>query len=153
MVPPATVPLSDIAHTIQLALAPVFLLTGIGSILNILTGRLSRIVDHARLIESLFTPPEHPDHQQQVRKLRLLDRRMMLVNSAIFQCTMSAMLICVVVAGLFVADLLSLGFGRVLAGGFVLAMLLLISALMLFLYEVRIAVRAIQINDALLERE
>ena len=152
MVPPSTVPLSDIAHTIQLALAPVFLLTGIGSILNILTGRLSRIVDHARLIESVFTPADHPGHREQVSRLRLLDRRMRLVNTAIFLCTSSAMLICVVVAGLFVADILGLGFGRLLAACFVLAMLLLISALILFLYEVRIAVSAIQINDALLER-
>lgn len=153
MIPISSVPLTDIAHTIQLALAPVFLLTGIGSILNLLASRLSRIVDHARRIERDFTPPDHPDHKLQVSRLRLLDRRMRIVNSAIFLCTLSAMLICVTVAGLFVADFLGLGFGRVLASCFVLAMLLLITALIQFLYEVRVAVRAIQINDAMLERD
>ena len=153
MLPVSPVPLSDIAHTIQLALAPVFLLTGIGSILNLLASRLSRIVDHARRIEREFTPSDHPDHKLQVSRLRLLDRRMRIVNSAIFLCTMSAMLICVTVAGLFVFDFLGLGFGRVLASCFVLAMVLLIIALVQFLFEVRIAVHAIQINDAMLERD
>jgi len=152
MLPISSVPLTDIAHTIQLALAPVFLLTGIGSILNLLASRLSRIVDHARRIEQAFTPRDHPDHAQQVGRLRLLDRRIRLVNLAIFLCTLSAMLICVVVAGLFVADLLGLGFGRLLAAFFVAAMVLLITALILFLVEVRAAVQAIRVNDALLER-
>jgi hypothetical protein len=147
------VALTDIAHTIQLALAPVFLLTGIGGILNLLALRLSRIVDHARRIEREFVPVGDPLHAVQVRRLRLLDYRMRVVNTAIFLCTGSAMLICIVVAVLFVASLLGLGFARTMAAMFVLAMLLLIGGLGLFLLEVRAAVRAIQIDDALLERD
>ena len=145
--------LTDIAHTIQLALAPVFLLTGIGTILNLLAGRLARIVDRARHIEAAFTPAQDPLHHDQVRQLRLLDQRMRIVNTAIFLCTTSAVLICIVVAGLFVASLLGLGFARTMAALFVLAMLVLISGLALFLWEIRVAVRAIQIRDELLERE
>lgn len=144
--------LTDIAHTIQLALAPVFLLTGIGTILNLLAGRLARIVDRARYIEATFTPAHDPLHPDQVRELRLLDQRMGIVNTAIFLCTTSAVLICIVVAGLFVASLLGLGFARTMAALFVLAMLVLISGLLLFLWEIRVAVRAIQIRDELLER-
>ncbi|SDC10188.1 Protein of unknown function [Sphingomonas sp. YR710] len=145
--------LTDIAHTIQLALAPVFLLTGIGSILNLLASRLARIVDRARKIEADFTPIDDPGHTDQVRQLRLLDKRMRIVNTAIFLCTTSAVLICIVVAGLFVASLLGLGFARTTAAVFVLAMLVFITGLILFLWEVRIAVRAIRIRDELLERE
>lgn len=144
--------LTDIAHTIQLALAPVFLLTGIGTILNLLASRLARIVDRARFIEAAFTPAHDPLHHDQVRQLRLLDQRMRIVNTAIFLCTTSAVLICIVVAGLFVASLLGLGFARTMAALFVLAMLVLISGLVLFLWEIRVAVRAIQIRDELLER-
>lgn len=148
----APIDLTDIAHTIQLALAPVFLLTGLGSILNLLASRLARIVDHARRIEAAFTPFDHPRHAFQVEQLRLLDRRMRIVNSAIFLCTTSAVLICIVVAALFVSSLFGLGFARTMAAFFVLAMLVLIAGLVLFLVEVRVAVRAIQISDELLER-
>lgn len=144
--------LTDIAHTIQLALAPVFLLTGIGSILNLLASRLARIVDRARAIEADFTPVGDPRHADQVRQLRLLDQRMRIVNTAIFLSTTSAALICIVVAGLFVSSLLGLGFARTMAAVFVLAMLVFIAGLMLFLWEVRVAVRAIRIRDELLER-
>lgn len=144
---------SDLAHAIQLSLAPVFLLTGIGAILNMLTGRLARIIDRARRIDEAFTPVDHPAHQRQVSELRLLDRRMKIVNPAIFLCTLSAALVCVVVAALFLSTLLGLGFARTISAIFILAMLLLISGLGLFLYEIRVAVAAIRVRDELLERK
>jgi hypothetical protein len=148
----AAPPPSDIAHTIQLAVAPVFLLAGIAGILNLLAGRLARIVDRSRRIEEMFTPKDDPRHDLQVQELRLIDRRITIVNWSIFLCTASALLVCLVVAGLFVTSLASLGFGRTMAVTFVVAMLLLISGLLLFLVEVRVAVRAIRIRDELLER-
>jgi len=148
-----SVDVSNLAHTIQTAVAPVFLLTGIAGFLNMLTGRLSRVVDRARSIELSFTPPDHPRHRDQVRELRILDRRMKVVNTAIFLCTASAVAVCLVVAGLFVTSLAGLGFARTMAVTFIVAMLLLIAGLVLFLVEVRIAVRAIQIRDELLERQ
>lgn len=148
----ASVAVADLAHTIQLAVAPVFLLAGIGSILNVLAGRLARIVDRARQLAQEFTPSDHPDHAAQVRELRLLDRRIMLANMAIFLCTASAALICAVVAGLFIADLANLGFARTMAVGFVLAMMLLISGLALFLVEVRVALLTIRVREELLEQ-
>jgi hypothetical protein len=144
--------LPGLAHTIQLALAPVFLLTGIGSVLNMLTGRLTRIVDRARRIEETFTAPDDPAHGRQVAELRLLDRRMRTVNNAIFLCTASAVALCTVVAAMFVADLVGIGFARTLAVVFTLSLLLLIAGLVLFLGEVRMAVAAIRIRDELLER-
>ena len=127
--------LPGLAHTIQLSLAPAFLLNGIGIILGMLTGRLTRIVDRARVVESEFTPRDHPNHGHQVNELRLLDRRMKIVNNAIFVATASAVVLCTVVALMFA-----------------LSLLLLIASLVLFLIEVRVAVRAIQIRDELLER-
>ena len=144
--------LPGLAHTIQLALAPVFLLTGIGSILNMLTGRLTRIVDHARRIEAVFTPKDDPRHADQVGELRLLDRRMRIVNNAIFLCTASAVALCTVVAAMFLADLVGFGFARTLALVFAASLLMLIASLILFLVEVRLAVGAIFVRDELLER-
>ncbi|PTD22925.1 DUF2721 domain-containing protein [Sphingomonas fennica] len=152
MLPPSNVAVAEIAHTIQLAVAPVFLLAGIGSILNVLAGRLARVVDRARQLAREFTPTDHPDHEAQVHELRLLDRRIMLANMAIFLCTASAALICAVVAGLFIADLTSLGFARTMAFGFIAAMLLLVSGLFLFLIEVRVALLTIRVREGLLEQ-
>jgi hypothetical protein len=144
--------LSGLAHTIQLALAPAFLLSAMGIILNMLTGRLARVVDRARMIEAAFTPRGHPDHDHQVSELRLLDRRMKIVNNSILLATASAVVLCMVVAAMFVAELLGFSLARTLASLFALSLLLLIASLLLFLIEVRVAVRAIQIRDELLER-
>jgi len=144
--------LSALTKLIQLSLGPVFLLSAIGTLLNMLTGRLSRIVDRAREIERNFTPRDHPDHVHQVRELRILDRRMGIVNNAIFLVTASAVLICLVVAAMFLARLAGFGFARTLALTFAGALLLLIAGLVLFLIEIRVAVAAIRVRDELLER-
>jgi sterol desaturase/sphingolipid hydroxylase (fatty acid hydroxylase superfamily) len=144
--------LPGLAHTIQLSLAPAFLLNGIGIILGMLTGRLTRIVDRARVVETDFTPRDDPRHGHQVNELRLLDRRMRIVNNAIFLATMSAVVLCTVVAAMFLARLAGFGFARTLAMMFAMSLLLLIASLVLFLVEVRVAVRAIRIRDELLER-
>jgi hypothetical protein len=142
-----------IAHAISLALAPSFLLTAIGAMLAMLTGRLGRIVDRARWIEQHFTPKDDPRHTHQVNQLRLIDQRIKYANRALVLCTVSAVLICVVVAGLFLGALFSLALGSAMAIAFILAMLLLIVGLAHFLVEVRIAVEATRVQDELLERE
>ena len=144
--------LPGLAKDIQLALAPVFLLTGISSLLNMLVGRLARIVDRARFIEEHFTARDHPRHDVQVSELRLLDRRMRTVNAAIFTMTLSAVAPCTVVAAMFLARLAGFGFARTLSVVFALSLILLIAGLVLFLGEVRMAVKAITIRDELLER-
>ena len=142
-----------IAHAISLALAPSFLLTAIGAMLAMLTGRLGRIVDRARWIEQNFTPKDDPRHGYQVYQLRLIDQRIKYANRALVLCTISAVLICVVIDGLFLSALLSLALGQAMAIAFILAMLLLMIGLAHFLVEVRIAVEATRIQDELLERE
>jgi hypothetical protein len=149
---PAT-DITDLAHTIQLAVAPVFLLTGIAGLLNVLAGRLARVVDRSRVLEAEFTAADHPGHAMQVWELRQLDQRMRYANNAIFLCSLSAVLVCLVVAGLFVAELANLGFARTMAVGFILAMVLLIAGLVLFLLEIRIALNSVRVREELLERE
>ena len=144
---------STIAHTIQLVMAPVFMVAGIAGLLNLLALRLNRIVDRARVLGGDFTAPDHPDHARQVWELRILDRRIRIVNRAILLCTASAIAICLVVAGLFIAALADLNVGRWIAVAFILAMLLLISGLGAFLLEIRLALYTIRVPVELLERE
>lgn len=145
--------LSDIAHTIQSAVAPAFLLAAIGGFLNVLASRISRVVDRARGLERELTPIDHPDHARQVWEFRLLDRRITVVNRSILLCTASALLICLVVAGMFIGVLADLAVGRWLAVAFILAMAMLIAGLCFFLYEIRLAIAGIRVREELLERE
>ncbi|WP_085808734.1 DUF2721 domain-containing protein [Sphingomonas sp. TZW2008] len=139
-----------IAQTIQLSLSPVFMLAGIGALLNVLAGRLSRVIDRARALEALHPRSSGPEHDRHVWELRLLDRRMTIINRALFLAVSSAVMTCAVVALLFVAVLAKLHIGQYVAVAFILAMLLLIASLVSFMIEVRISLRAIHVRDELL---
>ena len=143
---------STIAQTIQLSLSPVFMLAGIGALLNVLAGRLSRVIDRARALELLHPRSSGPEHERHVAELRLLDRRMTIINAALFLAVTSAIMTCLVVALLFVAELAKLHFGTLVAISFILAMVLLIAALVSFMVEVRVSLRAIHIRPELLEK-
>jgi hypothetical protein len=144
---------TTIAQTIQLSLAPVFLLTGIGALLNVLAGRLSRVVDRVRQLEKLHPASTGPEHDRHVWELRILDRRIAIINNALLMAVCSAVMICCVVAMLFVAELGGLHLGTVVALSFIVAMALLIVALTSFLLEVRVSLTAIRVRTELLEKQ
>jgi ABC-type cobalamin transport system permease subunit len=144
---------STIAQTIQLSLSPVFMLAGISGLLNVLAGRLSRVVDRARALEALHPRSTGPEHDRHVWELRLLDRRISVINAALFLAVSSAVMTCLVVALLFVAELANLKFGTGVALAFILAMAFLISSLVAFMVEVRMSLRAVHIRAELLEHK
>ena len=139
---------STIAHQIQLAVAPVFLLAGIGSILNVMAGRLARVVERARSLEQDYASLDEEARVLVTAELKILDTRMTVVNLALSACTAAALFVCVLVAMLFIADLAEFAFGRPVAWLFVLAMGLLILGLVLFLWEVRLAMQALRLRRA-----
>lgn len=143
--------LDTIAQAIQLSLSPVFMLAGIGALLNVLAGRLSRVVDRSRTLEALHPRSTGPEHDRHVWELRLLDRRIKLINRGLALAVSSAVMVCLVVALMFVAELVRYRFGTIVAATFILAMILLIAALLTFLVEVRLSLRAIHIREELLE--
>ena len=143
---------STIAQTIQLSLSPVFMLAGIGAFVNVLAGRLARVVDRGRLLESLHPQSQGPEHDRHVCELRIVDRRIRLINRGLLLAVLSAVTTCSVVTLLFVAELGRLHIGRGVAFAFILAMVLLIAALAAFMVEVRVATHALRIRPELLER-
>lgn len=145
--------ISNIAQTIQLAIAPVFLLAGIGAILNVLAGRLSRVVDRSRVLEQLHANSTGEEHRRYVLELRVVDRRMRLANAAIALIVASAIVVCLLVAMLFVTQLAGLAFRVAVAIAFVLGMALLIAGLVLFLIEINLALKGLRVREELLERE
>jgi hypothetical protein len=137
----------DIAHLIQIALTPIFLISAIGVILNVLTNRLSRIVDRARVMENELCRPEYrPEGRDLNEALGVLARRARYINAAIAFITVSALFIALVVVMLFLNSFLRWELGTFIACMFILSMLSLAAALTTFLIEVRIATRALRIG-------
>ncbi len=142
--------LPAIVEAIHASVSPVFMLTGIGALLNVLAGRLSRVVDRARDREDRHAATAPEDRAQIVWELRLLARRMSIINVALFLAVASAVATCTVVALLFIGALTHFRVGHVVAVAFIAAMSLLIAAFTSFLVEVRLSIRAIRIRDDLL---
>jgi hypothetical protein len=140
-----------IAQTIQLALAPVFLLVAIGNIMNILSTRLGRIVDRSRLLLDRHAETQGSDHDAVVLEIRLLDRRIELVGRAILLLVVSGLIVGLVVALLFVEEFLGVDLQRLAGAAFILAISLLMWALLLFLQETRKAAATLRIPGQFLE--
>ena len=139
---------TDISHLIQSALAPVFLLSGVGVTLGVMTNRLTRAVDRARVLEELLT--RHPSDVRQIHEdLRVLAQRARYINAAIIMCGISAVLIALVVITLFANAFFGSGFAGTIALLFVGAMVFITGAYIAFLIEVRLATRALRIGPQL----
>lgn len=140
-----------IAHTIQLALAPVFVLVAIGNIMNILSQRLARIVDRSRVLQEKHRGTSGEEHDLIVREIRLIDRRIALIGRAILLLVVSGLIIGVVVALLFIEEFLRLDLQQVAGAAFIVAIGLLMGALLLFMRETRAATAALRIPEEYLE--
>lgn len=142
-----TAPEIDVAHVIQLAVAPVFLLTGVGALLGVMTSRLGRVIDRARHVEAAWPTFSVAAKAKARDELTLLARRAKLANAAINACTIAALLVCLVIAALFVDALLRSQHLRwLVATLFIVTMAILIVGLVLFLREVRLATRHVEIR-------
>lgn len=131
---------ADITRVIQLAVAPVFLLTAVATLISALNARLGRIVDRRRVVdERIQVRPDQGLAELQTER-RLLLGRTRLIYFAILCAVLGALLVCLVVAGAFLGALLSVDLSRLIAVFFILAMLALIACLATFLREVFLAV-------------
>ncbi len=144
----------DIAHLIQVALTPIFLISAIGVTLNVLTSRLARIVDRARALEDRAPETQHPTDSRNLHsKLAVLERRARWINAAITLITLSALFIALVVVMLFVNAFLRWDLSAFIACLFILSMATLAAALLAFLIEVRIATITLRIGIEEVSRE
>lgn len=142
-----------VAGIIQTAVAPVFLLAGAGAFLNVCAMRLARIVDRARGLETRLFNSRGEEHDRLVRELRVLDRRIGIVNWAIFFTVLSAVLICAVVVLLFSDPFTETPFGAAIAILFIASIVAIGLGFFIFLIETRIASRSVRIRSELLDHQ
>jgi hypothetical protein len=138
--------INDISNAIQLALGPVFLLTGVAGLLNVMSGRLSRIIDRGRFLT------EDPQAKLSIepnaiqRELGVLEKRRNLTSMAITMCTFSALFVCMVIVTLFLEVMVAIPFNWIIGAFFSLATLALVVGLAYFLREVHLSSRTIRFN-------
>ncbi len=150
---PPTPELTHLAQIIQLAVAPVFLLAGIGAFLNVCAGRLARIVDRARALEPRIFASRGTEHDRLIAEVRLLDQRIRVVNYAIFTTVLAALLISAVVILLFVAFLTGYKIGTAVALLFIASMISTALGFAIFLHETRLGTRSVRVRSHILEHE
>jgi len=136
----------QIAQSIQLAVAPVFLLSGVGIVLTVLTNRLARVIDRARKLEDAGANTSGTDLRDRQEQLRTLGRRARLLNRAITMSVVCALFVSFVVVAIFVNEFVARDMSGPIALLFILAMLSFIAALLLFLREVFLAIAALKLG-------
>lgn len=143
--------LDVVISVLQTALTPAFLLVAVGSLLNVLTGRLSRIVDRSRDLQRQHAETEGAAHDRVVAELRIIERRMRVVGSSILFAVLSAIAVCIMIALLFLMGLSEYSAPWVAVAVFMLALLLLATCLLQFVREIRLATYAIYVPEEYLE--
>lgn len=139
--------LTNVAHVIQLAVAPVFLLTGIGAILSVLTGRLGRLVDRYRVLNET----EIVLQQNKSNELSILSVRAEWVHWAITLCTASALFVSLVIGALFLGAVVNINPSRFVSIFFIVAMASLIIGLGCFLREIFLSVHIFDLKKDILK--
>ncbi len=129
----------DITRVLQLAVAPVFLLTAIGTLINALTGRLGRAVDRRRKLEELLPAYEGDTRKSMEQELATIAARVKLVLRSISAAVLSALLVCLLIGTAFLGAFVSLDLSRPVAALFVLAIAALTACLVYLLREVYLA--------------
>jgi hypothetical protein len=131
--------INDVAHAIQLAVAPVFLLTAVGAFLTVITNRLGRLIDRARLLEGKLEDAGPQAVALLKENLKVLSRRARYINIAITACVITALLVCAVIAILFFGSYVNMDTRTAVPLIFIFAMLSLMIGLLCFLQEVFLA--------------
>lgn len=139
--------LAELARTIQLAVAPVFLLTALSTLLGVLSTRLARIVDRARELGGRTLDALHEETREEHNaELRTLQQRRWLINYAITAATLAALQVCILIATAFIGFMLNRNFSLLIAALFIGTMAAFILALVLFLRKVLIALGSTRIR-------
>ena len=138
----STTALADIGHVISLAIAPVFLLTAIGTIINVLAGRLGRAVDRRRVLSVALRALEGELAALARLELEYEMRRTRLIYFAISMSVLSALLVSALISLAFVDAFIEANLSKMIAALFVLAMVALVASLTLFLREIFLAVNS-----------
>ncbi len=134
--------INEITHVIQLAIAPVFLLTAVGTIIGVLVNRLGRVVDRIRVLEEMLRFANAEELAREKIELASLARRLKLIYLAVTCAVFCALFVGLLIIVAFIDALFTINLARMVGMLFVFAMLSFIASLIVFLREIFLAVFA-----------
>ncbi len=138
--------ITDLSHIIELSVAPVFLLAAIAGFLGVMSGRLGRIVDRSRILKLQQSSSNQTEKEAVSQdEVKVLWKRMAIINYAIGFCTTAGLLISLLIISLFLSSFWSQGISSLILTLFIFAMISLVIALILFLKEVQLTTRTMRI--------
>ncbi len=137
--------INDLPQALQLALVPAFLLTAIAGLLNVMTGRLARIIDRGRSLTEGVKPTEPRICASIEREIGSLETRRRLAGSAITSCTIAALLVCMIISALFLEVMINFPLSWLIGILFTGATWALVVGLAMFVREVRLSARTVRI--------
>jgi len=135
----------NIVEIIQLALTPVFLLVAIGTMINVVTGRVARVIDRARWYENEISHHNLQLTEQNKKELSSLDKRLKMANWSISFLTAAAVVVCMDIILLMLSGLVSYNMESVLMVMFMLSISFITGGLVAFLMEVSVATATLKI--------
>ena len=135
-----------ISEILASAVSPVFLLAGVGALLNVMTGRLGRIVDRLRYLQEYIDKASSADKQTILLNRKQSVFRMRLIYASIFFCTLSGLMVCIVIGALFIGEINTYSIDVFISILFILCMASLILSFILLATEIFIATKTINRN-------
>jgi ABC-type siderophore export system fused ATPase/permease subunit len=147
---PLITDLANVTAIMQTALTPAFLLVAIGTLLNIFVIRLSRIVDRSRDLQAQHSTTKGKEHEMLVTELRIVKKRMTVVNISILLSVLSTIAVCAIIGMLFLMGLAGFAMANAIVATFMLALLLTAGSLLFFVREVQLANDNIRVRDEFL---
>jgi hypothetical protein len=142
---------ANVAHLIQLSVAPVFLLAGIGGIISVISSRIGRVFERSQSLAAAYEGSADDHQHSRIQELAVLSKRITYSLSAISLCTVSELLICIVIAIHFIGGLAGWDVSYEVAIIFIMAMTCLIVGLLCFLREIFLAMSSMRIGNTRLK--
>jgi hypothetical protein len=145
--------LADLIPTLQLAIGPVILISGVGLILLSMTNRCGRVIDRSRLLLQELRGAPDADRERILAELRILASRAKIVRTGIALAVLSVLLAALLIISLFLGALLRLGIAAVIVTLFILCMLSLVFSLFLFISDINLSLRALWLEMPPLKKD
>ena len=136
----------SISQIMQSAVTPVFLLAGIGALLSVMTGRLGRITDRLRYLQIFICKVDSEDKEILLSNRKRLISRTKFINTSIFFCALSGLIVCIVIGSLFVGGIYQILLDGFISVAFIFCMMCLILALIFFIFEILFATKTSRKN-------
>lgn len=138
--------LTDLIPTLQLAIGPVILISGVGLILLSMTNRYGRVIDRVRQLSHDLGAVSDAEREKVMTEVRVLWLRARIIRSAIASAVLSVLLAALLVISLFLGALLMLGIAATVVALFVVCMVCLIVAMFLYFWDINLSLKALRLE-------